>query len=153
MRFSPNHLPGCTLVRSAVLLTAVLLPPAASAAETINVTLQDATTSSSMSGMRMTASPATVKAGPVTIHASNQSQGLVHEVIVVRSKDPATLPYDSKAARVVESRIDHLGEVSDLAPGKSGSLTLTLTPGSYLLICNQPNHYKAGMWTRLTVTQ
>jgi uncharacterized cupredoxin-like copper-binding protein len=23
----------------------------------------------------------------------------------------------------------------------------------YLLICNQPNHYKAGMWTKLTITQ
>ena len=26
----------------------------------------------------------------------------------------------------------------------------TLVPGNYLLICNQPNHYKAGMWTKLT---
>jgi uncharacterized cupredoxin-like copper-binding protein len=28
-----------------------------------------------------------------------------------------------------------------------------LMPGNYQLICNQPNHYQAGMWTKLTVTQ
>ena len=46
-----------------------------------------------------------------------------------------------------------VAEVSDLPPGKSGSLNIRLTPGTYLLICNQPNHYKAGMWTKLTVTR
>ena len=53
---------------------------------------------------------------------------------------------------VIETRIKHLGEVPDLGPGRAGSLTLQLSPGTYLLICNQPNHYKAGMWTKLTVT-
>jgi uncharacterized cupredoxin-like copper-binding protein len=102
----------------------------------------------------MTATPDTVRAGRVTIHAANNSQGLVHEVIVVRATaNGAALPYDDKNGRVIENKVKHLGEVSDLAPGKSGSLTLHLTPGNYLLICNQPNHYKAGMWTKLAVTQ
>ena len=90
----------------------------------------------------------------VTIHATNQSEGLIHEVIVVRppTKD-AKLPYDDKTGRVIEKKIKDLGEVSDLPPGKSGSLTVRLIPGNYLLICNQPNHYQAGMWTKLTVTR
>jgi len=62
------------------------------------------------------------------------------------------LPYDDRQGAVIEKRIKDLGEVPDLPAGKSGSITLRLGPGSYLLICNQPNHYKAGMWTRLTVT-
>jgi uncharacterized cupredoxin-like copper-binding protein len=95
-----------------------------------------------------------VKAGRIKINATNESQGLVHEVIVVASPpNGGKLPYDEKVGRVIENRIKDLGEVSDLPPGKSGSLTLTLTPGNYLLICNQPNHYRAGMWTRLTVTR
>lgn len=118
----------------------------------MNVTLQDPTTSSTIHAMKMTATPSTVKAGPVKIVAVNQSHDLVHEVIVIRQKDSAPLPYDSKAQRVIEKQVDDLGEVSDLDPGKSGSLTVNLSPGKYLLICNQPEHYKSGMWTRLTVT-
>ena len=64
----------------------------------------------------------------------------------------APLPYDDQEGRVIEKRIKDLGEVSDLPPSKSGSLTVRLVSGNYLLICNQPNHYKAGMWTKLTVT-
>ena len=101
----------------------------------------------------MTATPDSVKAGRITLHATNKSQALVHEVIVVLPPaNGAPLPYDDKEGRVIEKRIKDLGEVSDLPPGKSGSLTVRLVPGNYLLICNQPNHYKAGMWTKLTVT-
>jgi uncharacterized cupredoxin-like copper-binding protein len=120
---------------------------------TVNVTLEDASEGSSLAGMKMTATPDSVKAGRITIHATNKSQALVHEVIVVRpSAKGAALPYDEKQGEVIEKQIKDLGEVSDLPPGKSGSLTVRLPPGSYLLICNQPNHYKAGMWTQLTVT-
>jgi uncharacterized cupredoxin-like copper-binding protein len=136
------------------ILATVATPPLARADGTVNVLLQDATTGSDMTGMKMTASPDSVIAGRVMIHATNQSQGLVHEVIVVRSgANGAKLPYDDKTGRVIEKQIKDLGEVSDLPPGKSGSLTVRLTPGDYLLICNQPNHYQAGMWTKLTVTR
>ena len=79
---------------------------------------------------------------------------LVHEVIVVRPPaNGAALPYDGAKGEVIEKRVKDLGEVSDLPPSQSGSLTVQLSPGTYLLICNQPNHYKAGMWTKLTVTR
>src|SRR6202162_4282027 len=138
----------------ASILTSVTASPLAYADATVNVTLQDATSGSDMTGMKMTATPDSVIAGRVTIHATNQSQGLVHEVIVARPlTNDAKLPYDDKTGRVIEKKIKDLGEVSDLPPGKSGSLTVRLTPGNYLLICNQPNHYQAGMWTKLTVTR
>jgi uncharacterized cupredoxin-like copper-binding protein len=54
---------------------------------------------------------------------------------------------------VIEKRIHHLGEISDLKPGAKGTMTLDLKPGSYVVICNQPGHYKAGMMTALTVTR
>jgi uncharacterized cupredoxin-like copper-binding protein len=135
-------------------LTVIATPSVARADGTVNVVLQDATSGGDMTGMKMTATPASATAGRVTIHATNQSQSLVHEVIVVRPlANDAKLPYDVKTGRVIEKQIRDLGEVSDLPPGKSGSLTVRLTPGKYLLICNQPNHYQAGMWTKLTVTR
>lgn len=136
----------------ALLTTLAAIPPAR-ADGTVNVVLQDATDGGDVTGMKMIATPDSVKAGQITIHATNESKGLVHEVVVILApKDGAPLPYDSKTAAVVEKRVKDIGEVPDLAPGKSGTLTLRLAPGNYLLICNQPSHYKAGMWTRLTVT-
>jgi uncharacterized cupredoxin-like copper-binding protein len=128
--------------------------PGALADGTVNIALEDASEGGNLSGMKMTATPDSVKACRVTIHATNKSKTLVHEsIVVLPPANGAPLPYDDKEGRVIEKRIKDLGEVSDLPPGKSGSLTVRLAPGNYLLICNQPNHYKAGMWTKLTVTQ
>ena len=150
-----NHGLRCALALTPMLLMMMLTTtPCALADGTVNVTLEDASEGGNLSGMKMTATPDSVKAGRITLHATNKSQALVHEVIVVLPPaNGAPLPYDDKEGRVIEKRIKDLGEVSDLPPGKSGSLTVRLVPGSYLLICNQPNHYKAGMWTKLTVTQ
>ena len=126
--------------------------PRAWADGTVNVVLEDASVGENLSGMKMIATPDSVRSGRITIHATNSSNALVHEVIVVRAPANGALPYDDRQGAVIEKRIKDLGEVPDLPAGKSGSITLRLGPGSYLLICNQPNHYKAGMWTRLTVT-
>jgi uncharacterized cupredoxin-like copper-binding protein len=78
---------------------------------------------------------------------------LVHEMIVVGVARPdAKLPYDPKHNRVDESKIDDLGEASELGPGEKKTLRLNLKPGDYLLICNQPGHHKAGMRTNFLVT-
>jgi uncharacterized cupredoxin-like copper-binding protein len=84
----------------------------------------------------------------------NRSKNLIHELIVVRvdPKKPE-LPYDEKKAEVIEKKIQHLGEISDLKPGAAGAMTLSLKPGSYELICNQPGHYKAGMVANLSVNK
>jgi uncharacterized cupredoxin-like copper-binding protein len=95
----------------------------------------------------------TVNAGAVTFSVTNHSEKTIHEMLVVPIKDTRTaLPYLGGENRVDEDKIHSLGEVSELDPGKSGSLTLKLKPGKYLLTCNVPGHYAAGMWTVLTVT-
>lgn len=43
--------------------------------------------------------------------------------------------------RVDEDKAGDKGEVSELDPGKSGTLTVELKAGKYLLICNVPGHY------------
>ena len=62
-----------------------------------------------------------------------------------------SLAYLAGDAKVDEDKAGvHLGEVSELDPGKTGALRLDLAPGTYLPYCNIPNHYMAGMWTLFT---
>jgi len=46
------------------------------------------------------------------------------------------------------------GEIEDdeLQPGTSGSLTLTLESGNYILFCNLPGHYGKGQYVGFTVS-
>jgi uncharacterized cupredoxin-like copper-binding protein len=102
--------------------------------------------------MGISATPAVVKAGEVTFEVTNTSKDLVHETILVPA--PARgepVPYDGQKGLIDEDAAGHLGEVSELEPGKSGALRLDLKPGRYALICNVPGHYTAGMWTIVTV--
>ncbi len=93
-----------------------------------------------------------VPAGEVTFVVANTSKDIVHEMIVAPAKPPKPLPYDKADEAVQEEATTHLGEVSELDPGASGALKLTLKPGKYVLYCNVPGHYMLGMWTELTVT-
>jgi uncharacterized cupredoxin-like copper-binding protein len=52
---------------------------------------------------------------------------------------------------VPEEQVKVQGEVADLQPNMSKSLELILAPGAYLLICNLPGHYGAGMAAPFTV--
>ena len=95
----------------------------------------------------------TVKAGTIHFDVTNWSQGMLHEMIVVAVYNPqATLPYDYSQAKVVENQVKVLGETGDLRPSASYAFDIDLKPGSYLLICNVPGHYAAGMVAVLTVT-
>jgi len=95
----------------------------------------------------------TVKAGEIHFAASNWSRGLLHEMLVIAVDNPnAPLPYDYGTGEVPEKQVKVLGEISELEPNGSGGLDLKLAPGTYLLLCNLPGHYAAGMVTPLTVT-
>ena len=168
-----------TTRRTATALIAALIPAlwmgAANAADsTVNVSLWDkGAMSMDMMGkmpamgmmmtpgvdmkmvtMGITLDAATVPAGKVTFNATNDSKGIIHEILVAPLADPAVaLPYDTETLRVDEEKSGDLGEVSELEPGKTGSLTLELKPGTYILFCNIPGHYELGMWTLLTVTE
>ena len=102
--------------------------------------------------MGIRATPAVVKAGEVTFEVTDTSQDLVHETILVPAPAKGkAVPYDEQKGLIDEDAAGHLGEVSELEPGKSGALRLDLKPGRYALICNVPGHYVAGMWTIVTV--
>lgn len=140
------------LIESA--LCSLLLAGAANAAfasESLDIKLQDSSTDPSITHMRIILDHSALKPGRVTLHAENQSKTQVHEVLIARDDGAKELPFDAKHDRVIESRVRRLGEIADLAPGKTGKLTLNLKPGTYLLFCNQPGHYKDGMLAKVIV--
>jgi len=107
----------------------------------------------SMATLGVTADITEVKAGEVTFQVTNDSTEIMHEMIVAPVGASGGLPYSEADFRVDEEAIGHLGEVSELDPGATGALTVTLTPGTYVLFCNLPGHYMMGMWTTITVTE
>jgi uncharacterized cupredoxin-like copper-binding protein len=123
-------------------------PPAAADA-TVKVDMWDKPDGSQ--GMDL--STAKVKAGKVTFDVTNVSKNEEeHEFLVARTDlAPDKLPMTEAGARVDESKLAGLEELGDLEPGKSGKLTLDLTPGKYLLFCNEEGHFAAGMYAYLTV--
>ena len=153
----------------AAILAFAVASGVAQAATTVNVSLADkgadvqlatglayGTPNLDMSAATMSikASPASAKTGVVTFKVTNDSKETVHEMIVMFLADPTKpLPYLDAEQRVDEDRAGDKGEVSELEPGKSGALTVSLKPGLYLLICNVPGHYATGMWTTFTVTK
>jgi len=95
--------------------------------------------------------PASVAAGPVTFEVTNQG-AIEHELIVLKTDLAPT----SLKMRAAEDRVDegasgeNLGEV-ELAAGKTGSLSIDLPAGRYVLLCNLLIHYKQGMVTSFEV--
>jgi uncharacterized cupredoxin-like copper-binding protein len=107
-----------------------------------------------MGGMSVRTNVTSVKAGKVTFEVTNLSRSIVHEMIVVAVENPnAPLPYDYNTGQIPEKQVKMLGETEEMQPNAEKTITIDLKPGAYLVICNVPGHYAAGMWTPLTVTQ
>jgi uncharacterized cupredoxin-like copper-binding protein len=92
-----------------------------------------------------------VKAGKITFEAKNDAKETIHEMLVIPLKAGVSPIISEKEARIAEETANALGEVPETDPGKTGTLTLDLTPGNYLITCNIPGHYMNGMWSVLTV--
>jgi uncharacterized cupredoxin-like copper-binding protein len=95
-----------------------------------------------------------VSAGKITFNVTNTSQDLVHEMIVAKSDEPIeAMRYNETEKTVEESALKVVRELDDIDPGKSGTLTVDLDPGTYVLLCNKTGHFKAGMVNRLMVVK
>ena len=99
------------------------------------------------------ATPATTRAGLVDFTVSNAGPS-AHEFLIFRADQaPDALPTGSDG-RVDESS-DQITKVFDsgdnIAPNGSKVFHAALTPGKYVMVCNLPGHYKAGMHEAFTV--
>jgi uncharacterized cupredoxin-like copper-binding protein len=98
----------------------------------------------------------TAKAGKTVISAPNEGSA-EHELVLFRTNmSPAKLPTE-KDGSVDEEKMDKIaesgGEIADVEGGESKSATFDLKPGKYVMFCNLPGHYAAGMYGTLTVTK
>jgi len=95
-----------------------------------------------------------IPAGSVTFEVKNTGSEK-HEFVILRTSDaPAALPTDPATNKVQEEAtgIEHVDEIDGVAAGGLQDLTVKLTPGTYLIVCNYPGHVHAGMVATLTVT-
>ena len=100
----------------------------------------------------MNLSSDTAKAGDITFHVKNDATTLTHEFVVVKTDLPSgQLPLDSEGNVNEDQMGEDMGEAEDLEPGATKDLTVNLTPGHYVLMCNVEGHYQQGMHTDFTV--
>jgi uncharacterized cupredoxin-like copper-binding protein len=122
---------------------------AAAPPTTVNIVVGD--TAGTKAPMTMTVDPVTAPAGKVKFSVTNNGT-VLHEMVVMKLKGTTT--YDQipiKANRISEAGA--VGEIGDIAKGKTKSLTLKLKAGNYALVCNISKHYGLGMRAAFTVTK
>lgn len=94
----------------------------------------------------------TVPAGEVTFEVANEGT-IGHEFLVLRTDVPSgSIPLEGDAFSEEESSLSVLDEIPEFPAGTTESLTLTLEPGAYQIVCNLSGHYAAGMHAPFTVT-
>jgi uncharacterized cupredoxin-like copper-binding protein len=92
--------------------------------------------------------PTNAKAGVVVFKVKNAG-ALTHDFVVLKTNlPPSKLPV--KGNKAVE--IGRVGKLAAFKPGATKTLTVTLKPGKYVLICNVAGHYKFGMHTGFKVS-
>ena len=102
-----------------------------------------------MSDYKITVSVPSVKAGSVKIGVRNLA-AMEHSFQVIKTDlAPDKLPVDGASAKANED--GKVGELKSIPAGKSAALTVDLTPGKYVFICNIAGHYQLGMRTGFTV--
>jgi uncharacterized cupredoxin-like copper-binding protein len=100
---------------------------------------------------------ASVAAGKVYFLVENTGPEHPHELVIVKSDlGLLNLPFEDN--KVPEDEIEVVDEIEEFAPHSSASMTVELTPGKYLLICNITeedteigSHYRKGMVAAFTV--
>ena len=98
-------------------------------------------------------SSATAPPGWVEFVVKNEGQK-PHEFVVLKNEYTAKkLPLKGGNLAEDAKGLKNVGEINEskLTSGATQTLQLNLTPGRYLLVCNLPGHFQAGMKTEFTV--
>lgn len=83
--------------------------------------------------------------GEVTFTVSNKGS-IGHEFLVVKTDiEPGKIPLDGDHFPEPADGLEVIDEIGEFPQGTTETLTLTLEPGKYQLVCNLPGHYAAGM--------
>ncbi len=93
-------------------------------------------------------------AGEVTFGLTNVGN-IPHKFIVLRSElsgEELLSQIDPASSRLDEAALDVIGEQAEFSPGKTKTLTLSLEPGRYVVLCNVAGHFGSGMHADLEIT-
>jgi len=94
-----------------------------------------------------------LKPGSINIEAANFGS-IQHELLIFKSDlAPADYPVD-KNGNIIEDdpSVNLLSDGDNIDPERTQTRTVDLSqPGTYLFVCNIPGHFKAGMFTLVTV--
>ena len=129
---------GLLAVLAAVVAAVIVATTSDAASKSTKVTLSD---------FKVSASPKSVSAGKVSFTAKNAGD-MEHELVIIKTGTSAS------KLKVSNNRVSEkgtVGEIEDIAAGKSKTHTFNLKKGHYVLLCNIPGHYKAGMHADFTV--
>ncbi len=106
--------------------------------------------------------PSSIPAGMTRISLANQGQELHHQQLIKlpdgTSSEDLLAAFAQGPGSLPPPGIESAGGVSVLAPGGSGTATLNIQPGNYVMLCFVPNaegvpHFALGQAASLTVTE
>jgi uncharacterized cupredoxin-like copper-binding protein len=120
---------------------------------TVNVVLQE---------FAVVPSVSSIEHGKVTFAATNAGPDDPHEMVIFKTDLGIRDLPASPEGKVDEegAGLTFLGEIEEFDVGKTGSITLDLAPGRYVLVCNivqdepdgtKESHYLKGMEVEFTV--
>jgi uncharacterized cupredoxin-like copper-binding protein len=146
--------PGMATVLSVIaLITSVVAIGFSARAKSVTAASAVPNIAVAESDFKIQATPATIKGGLVDFTVSNAGPS-AHEFLIFRADQaPNALPTGSDG-RVDESnaQITKVFDSGDnIAPNGSKVFHAALTPGNYVMVCNLPGHYMAGMHQAFTV--
>ena len=132
-------------VKAAVVLAIIALAAVLGVSQALSRADAKSTVRVTETEMKISASPRHVPAGEVALVVTNRGS-IDHELVVVRSNGSTSLPVKHFKADEGNRVVDEV----ELKAGETGRLTMNLSPGKYILICNVLGHYQLGMHTLLT---
>ena len=127
-----------------VMVTTSLLLLAACGGQTASTASNGGLVSVTLTDKGVTLGQTTVNAGAVTFHVKN-SGTIEHELVVIKTDVAADKLQPDVDEPNKMSEAGSLGESGDMTVGETKDFVLNLTPGKYVLMCNQPGHYMVGM--------
>jgi uncharacterized cupredoxin-like copper-binding protein len=101
--------------------------------------------------MEIVLSSNTAPAGPIDFVIKNVGRQ-PHEFVVLKTDQPLDkLPQKQGELDEEGAGLKNVAEEEDIKSGETKTLHANLTPGNYVLVCNLPGHFPAGMKTAFVV--
>lgn len=134
---------AATAAATAATASTAAAAPTATEAAPATGSGRGATVTVTLSEWAVAAGAESVAAGDVTFAVSN-SGSVPHELVVIRT-DLAADALPVSGGLVDEGQVEVADRTAQLNGGGSAELAVTVTAGSYALVCNLPGHYDLGM--------